>query len=127
MSAIMTGLVATAVLFGSTALAAAQNETSQKGRDQLSRNVAPHRAQRPDPNAGNYSGDAAQYGNTAQYGWMPPGAGYYNYAPGPGAYYGPGGYFNSDYWNRVWNVAPDFSPGPNPNSGPPFYGNAPHW
>ena len=71
MSTKITALVATAVLFGGTAFAAAQSDTyqngknqasrnaAQNGRDQISRNAATDRAARRDWNnrdsyAGNY-------------------------------------------------------------------------
>ena len=51
--------------------------------------------------------------------------GLYNYAPGQGSYYG-NNYYNQDYWNGMWNFAPDFSAGPSPYRGTPFYNVAPY-
>ncbi len=104
-------VVATAILFGTTAFAAAQNDPSQKSKTRHQQNAAPDRTFRP--YAGNYY--AVPYARTA------PGAGLYNYAPGPGNYY-----YNRDYWSGVWNVAPDFMGGPDPYIGTPFYNVAPY-
>ena len=90
MSARITALMATAVLLGSTALAAAQSDTyqngrnqvsrnaAQNGRDQISRNAAPDRAARRDWN--NRDSYAGNYMDNGQYGWRSPGAGYYDFA-----------------------------------------------
>ena len=160
MSVRTTALVATAVLLGSTALAAAQSDTyqngrdqysrnaPQNGRDQYSRNAAPNRAAKRDWNnvdsyarrdwnngdayAGrdwnNRDSSAGNYMDNGQYGWRSPGSGYYDFAPGQGAYYsnGPGGnYYDRDYWRGAWNVAPSFTPEQDPYAGTYFYGVAP--
>ena len=159
MSARITALVATAVLLGSTAFAAAQSDTYQNGRDQFSRNIPqngkgqfsrnamPDRAAQRDWNNGNayarrgwdngdaYAGRswnyrdsyAGNYMDNGQYGWGSPAAGYYDVAPGPGAYYsgGPSGYYDQAYWRGIYGVAPSFSPGPDPYAGTYFYGVAP--
>jgi hypothetical protein len=118
-------LVATAVLLGGTAFAAAQSDTYQNGRNQVSRNAASDRAARRDWN--NRDSYAGNYMDNGQNGWRSPAAGYYDVAPGPGAYYsnGPGGYYDRDYWRGVQDVAPSFSPGPDPYAGTYFYGVAP--
>jgi hypothetical protein len=135
MSTKMMALVATAILFGSTAFAAAQSEMDQKS-DQITRKPAPHRAVRPDPYAGNSWDNGARYERR-----MAPGA-YYNYAPGTGNYYSdyaPSDYYNRDYWNGVQNGTPDFSagtayynyaPGPGnyyPDYPPGNYYNSDYW
>jgi hypothetical protein len=150
MSARTAALVATAVLLGSTALAAAQSDmyqngrdqfsrnapqngrdqfsrnAPQNGRDQYSRNAAPDRAARRDWNyRDSYAGN---YMDNGQYGWRSPGSGYYDFAPGQGAYYsnGPGGYYyDRDYWRGAWNVAPSFTPEQDPYAGTYFSGVAP--
>jgi hypothetical protein len=137
MSTKITALVATAVLFGGTAFAAAQSDTyqngknqasrnaAQNGRDQISRNAATDRAARRDWN--NRDSYAGNYMDNGQNGWRSPAAGYYDFAPGQGAYYsnGPGGYYDSAYWRGVQDVTPSFSPGPDPYAGTYFYGVAP--
>ena len=139
MSAKITALVATAVLLVGTAFAAAQSDTYQNGRNQVSRNAAQNgrdqisrnrnpasdRAARRDWN--NRDSYAGNYIDNGQYGWRSPATGYYDFAPGPGAYYSnaPGGYYDRDYWQGVQNVAPSFSPGPDPYAGTYFYGVAP--
>ena len=101
-------VAATAMLLGTTAFAAAQNDTYHKSKTRHLQHAAPQRTFRPD--AGNYN----------NYGWNSPGPGLYNYAPGPG------GYYDRDYWNGVWNVAPAFGTGPSPYRGTPFYNVAPY-
>jgi hypothetical protein len=110
----MTIVVATAILFGTTAFAAAQNDASQKSKTRHLQNAAPERTYRP--YAGNY--------NAAPYGRIAPGAGLYNYAPGQGNYYN--NYYNRDYWMGVWNVAPVFRPGSDQYIGTPFDDVAPY-
>jgi hypothetical protein len=137
MSAGITAMMATAVLLAGTAFAAAESDTykngkgqfsrnaAQNGRQQFSRNAAPNRAARRDWN--NRDSYAGNYMDNGQNAWRSPAAGYYDVAPGPGAYYsnGPGGYYNRDYWRGVQDVTPSFSPGPDPYAGTPFYGVAP--
>jgi hypothetical protein len=108
MSAKITALVATAVLLAGTALAAAQSDTyqngrnqvsrnaAQNGRDQISRNPAADRAAQRDWN--NRDSYAGIYMDNGQNGWRPPGSGSYDFAPTPGAYYSnaPGGYYDRD-------------------------------
>jgi hypothetical protein len=82
------------MLFGTTALAVA-NDASHKSKTRHLQNMAPERY-----NAAPYQGSA-------------PGAGFYNYAPGPGGYYR-----DRDNWSAAPNV--DFSPGPDPYIGTPY-------
>jgi hypothetical protein len=82
------------MLFGTTGFAVA-NDTSHKGKTRHLQNEAPERY-----NAAPYEGPA-------------PGAGYYNYAPGPG-----GHYRDRDNWSGAPNA--DFDPGPDPYIGTPY-------